>query len=92
MINTMENNDVQALIDRYISSCGDCYVIDGCLLDNYILVGDGLKTIVIKEMYLNEWSSINTVRTYNKTPKKYEKVVDLLYENETEKASKLFFS
>ena len=31
-----------------------------------------LKTFIIQEHYLNEWSSGHTVRAYNKMPKKYE--------------------
>lgn len=34
-----------------------------------------LKFIVIKEVYLNEWSSAHTIRKYNKIPKKYEKIL-----------------
>ena len=91
-INYIDYNDVTQLIDRYVSSGGDCYVIDGCLLDNYILFSEKLKTIIIKEQYLNEWSSINTIRTYNNTPKKYEKVIELLNDDRQEEARKLFFS
>lgn len=34
------------------------------------------KTCVIREIYLNEWSSAQTVRQYNRTPKKFQKIID----------------
>lgn len=91
-VNCIDCDDVKKLINRYLSSGGDCYTIEGCLLDNYLLFGEKLKTIIIKEMYLNEWSSINTIRTYNNTPKKYKKVIDLLNDDKQEEARKLFFN
>lgn len=86
------------IIDKYYDKGGIVEKIDGCLVDNYICYGDGLKTTIIKEKYLNEWSSGVTIRMYNKTPAKYDKVLDLLidfYETNEQKfydeAEKLFF-
>lgn len=36
-----------------------------------VLKCDGFKTVIIKEFYVNHWSSLHTIRCYNKTPKKY---------------------
>ena len=36
----------------------------------------GKKTIIIKEFYINAWSSGHTIRKYNKIPKKYLKLID----------------
>lgn len=67
------------------------YTIEGSLLDNYILTADNTKTAIIKEQFLNEWSSAYTIILYNKTPKKYQQVIDFLENEEQEKAEKLFF-
>ena len=63
----------QKLIDRYIGRGGEVEEIrEGILgLGKLVLTGEGLKTIIIEEVYINEWSSGHTIRKYNKTPKKY---------------------
>lgn len=68
---------VDNLIERYINRGGEIVTItDGVLgYGTTLLVGDNLKTIVIQEKYLNEWSSGHTIRTYNVTPKKYKEYV-----------------
>ena len=68
------------------------YKIDGCLLDSYIITSEKYKTAIIKEVYLNEWSSAYSVVFYNKTPLKYQKIIDLLESENYEKASKLFYA
>lgn len=85
-------NDLENLITRYSEAGGFVYTIEGSLLDNHILMGKGLKTFIVREQYLNEWSSANQIITYQKLPKKYAKVCDYLDNGETEKAEKLFFS
>lgn len=87
----------QEAVDNLFNSYEKCdnfmaYQIDGGLLDNYILMADGYKTAIIKEEYLNDWSSCYNIRMYNKTPKKYEKVIELLDNEEYEKAGKQFFA
>lgn len=67
------------------------FILEGCLLDSHILTADGCKTSIIKEVYLNEWSSAYSLTMYNKIPKKYQAVIDLLLDDESEKASKLFY-
>lgn len=76
--------------DNFID--GGIITFEGCLCDNYILFGDGLKTTIIREKYLNEWSSGSTIRMYNKTPQKYQRIIDLWTECEEEEAEKLFFA
>lgn len=63
----------QEIISRYLKLDGDVITLDeGVLgLGTIICVGEGLKTAVIQEIPLNEWSSTHSIRLYNRTPKKY---------------------
>ena len=85
---------VENLVEQYEKTGKEFYhfVIAGCLCDNHIICGDGLKTAIIREVGLNEWSSGQTIRMYNKTPEKYSKIIDLLLDGEEEQAEKLFFA
>lgn len=62
------------LIKRYLEKGGTVTTIEeGVLgLGKVVCKGDGLKTSVIIEEYINAWSSSHKVRMYNKCPKKYE--------------------
>ena len=72
---------------------GTVYIIPGCLTDNYIMVPPKqFKAIVIKEHYLNEWSSENLCSMYKKLPKKYEKVIELLEDGKEEQAYNQFWA
>ena len=75
-------NSVIRLIDRYIERGGQAHQInEGVLMYGDWVLFDtrGLwKTIIIKEVYVNEWTSKQTVRMYNKTPLKYQKIIDKL--------------
>lgn len=77
---TLEN--VGKLIDRYIERGGQVHQInEGVLMHGEWLLFDTngmLKTVIIKEVYVNEWTSKQTVRMYNKTPLKYQKIIDRL--------------
>ena len=70
---------VDELIQKYADKGGGTLQTDeGCLGSGDWLLFDHsgrLKFIVIKEVYLNEWSSAHTIRKYNKIPKKYEKIL-----------------
>lgn len=68
---------VQNIIDKYINHGGQVEEIEpGCLgYGLTICHGDGLKTCIIREQYLNEWSSGHTMRFYNKTPAKYKTMI-----------------
>ena len=77
---TLDN--VIKLIDRYIERGGQAHQInEGVLMHGDWILFDsrGLwKTIIIKEVYVNEWASKQSVRMYNKTPLKYQKIIDKL--------------
>lgn len=63
------------LINKYLEKGGNVWTLqEGCLgLGTVLCEGDaiGLKNAIIREIYLNEWSSGHTIRFYNTTPKKY---------------------
>lgn len=87
-------SNLESYITKYCEKAHDalCYVLSGSLLDNYILTSSDKKIAIIKEHYLNEYSSGHTIRFYNQLPKKYEEVITLLDNEEEEKARKLFFA
>lgn len=68
---------VDSLINKYLEAGGDAIQTDegGCGCGDWILYGDGLKTAIIKEVYLNCWSSAHTIRFYNETPAKYAAII-----------------
>lgn len=82
---------VLKLRDKYLDKDGMVYTIYGCLLDNYIFTAPNYKTTIVKEHYINEWSSAYKIIMYNETPKKYNKVIDALLDGNEEKADKLFW-
>lgn len=69
---------VEQVIDKWIAAGGEITTVkEGCLgWGLTICHGDGLKTAVITEVYLNEWSSAHTIRIYNKMPKKYKAMLE----------------
>ena len=72
---------VEELTQRYLHLGGEVETLEeGTLgLGTVLLYGaPGKKVIVIKEVYLNHWSSGHTVRMYNKIPKKYEKALEMV--------------
>lgn len=93
MITTITNEQISQIANRYINNYGgNVYEIPGTLNDNYIITAPGKKSYIIKEMYLNEWSSCNTVKRYNALPKKYAEVIYLLEAGDDEKAGRKFFA
>lgn len=66
---------VENLIKKYLNQGGLMAEVEPGVLGYGITVlyGDGLKTTVIKEVHLNDWSSGHTITKYNRCPKKYEK-------------------
>ena len=73
----------QDLIDRYVNKYGgECTELEEGVLGLGTMIlhsAEGKKTIVIKEVYLNPWSSGHTIRMYNKMPKKLEKMLDKVW-------------
>lgn len=77
---------VAELIDDYINRGGEvAYIEEGVLGYGTTLLYDlrepvHLKFVVIKEVYLNEWSSAYSIRQYNRIPQKYNKMLDEYWE------------
>jgi len=71
------------LIDKYYKQGGEAIELTpGCLgLGTTICIGEGLKSCIIQEVYLNEWSSGHKIRFYNKMPSKYNKLLNKWYKN-----------
>ena len=77
MATTYTLNACEELIELYRKHGGHAVTLeDGCLgLGLVMCFGDGLKTTIIKEKYVNEWTSVHTIRSYNDMPKKYEQLL-----------------
>lgn len=79
-MNTYKLSDCEFLITKYVNEFqGEVLIIEeGCLGLGTVLLHSaaGKKCVLIREIYLNEWSSSHTIRKYNKLPKKYQKLVD----------------
>lgn len=75
--------DVDNLIERYIKAGGEAVQTDEGSLGsgNWILFDttDNLRSFVINEVYLNEWSSAHTIRGYKNLPKKYVALLENYY-------------
>ena len=59
----LENNEVLQTREGVLGS-GD-----------WVCTAPNKKTAIIKEVFVNSWNSTHTIRMYNKTPKKYLKVL-----------------
>jgi len=68
------------LISKYVNQYnGECLEIEaGCLGLGTILLhsAEGKKSILIKEFFINAWSSGHTVKMFNKLPKKYSQLIN----------------
>jgi hypothetical protein len=75
--NTYGWQAVQNLIDKYLARGGEVIeLVEGSLgAGTTICFGEGLKTTIIQERFVNCWSSTHTIRMYNKMPKKYDKMI-----------------
>jgi len=84
-MNTYTNEAVQNLINKYIDKDGEILeVIEGCLgYGTTICSAYGCKYAVIEEIFLNSWSSTHTIKFYNNLPKKYNNLLENLYNLET---------
>lgn len=71
-------DSISQLIELYCSKGGVAYTIDEGVLGHGTLVlsAPKCKYCIIKEVYLNEWSSGHKVRFYNELPKKWEQAID----------------
>lgn len=77
-------------MNEYYDRDGSVEIIEeGTLGYGFIIMhGTGLKTSIVKEVYLNEWSSAHTIRMYNKMPKKYKQILEDYWEKEEEEIRK----
>lgn len=70
-------SSITNLIERYENRGGHFVQISEGVLGWGVCMcyGPGLKTAVITEVFINEWSSGHKIRFYNATPKKYIKYI-----------------
>lgn len=70
----------EQLIYKYLHDFGGniMEINEGCLgLGTILLYGaEGKKSYLINEVYVSAWNSSHTVKTYNKLPKKYLKLIE----------------
>lgn len=78
---TYNLSSCETLITNYIKYGGTSTVLsEGVLGLGTVLLHSaaGKKTILIKEFFINSWTSGHSVRMYNKVPKKYQTIIDKL--------------
>jgi hypothetical protein len=70
-------SEVDRLIAHYLDKGGEVYTLEeGCLGHGLmVMMGEGLKSCVVTEVFQNHWNSVHKVRLYNKLPKKYEQMM-----------------
>jgi len=75
----LSSTQISNLITKYASKGGEVMQTEegGLTSGDFLLYdpADKLKFFVIKEVFVNEWSSMQSVRGYNKIPKKYIKII-----------------
>ena len=71
---------VQELANKYAEVGGEVFEIEEGVLGwgLTVMMAEGYKTAVVKEVPLSAWSSAHTVRMYNRTPRKYLEAIDRL--------------
>jgi hypothetical protein len=70
---------VEKLAEKYIARGGTITKLRDSVLLEYglaIFQAEGAKATVVRDKFLNEWSSAYVVRMYNKLPKKYEQMLE----------------
>jgi hypothetical protein len=75
---TYSYKEAEKLIQRFneIENAQIIQTREGILgIGDWICTAPNKKTAVIKEVYLNAWNSGQTIKLYNKTPKKYLKIL-----------------
>lgn len=84
---------VNAFIEKMINDGAEVYAISGALADSYIITpSKHYKGAIIKEQYLNEWSSGQTVRHFSRISEKTQKIIDLICDGEEEQAARLLYA
>ena len=71
-------SEIDAIIETYINHGGDAVTIrEGVLGHGFMIIhAPGLKSVIVKERYLNCWSSTHQISFWNKMPKKYQAMLD----------------
>jgi hypothetical protein len=71
-------SQVDNLISQYLNKNGELLQIEeGSLGHGFlILQGEGLKTTIVKEVFISAWASGHEVTMYNKLPKKYQQIIE----------------
>ena len=74
---------VETLISEYYAKGGECIEVEPGTLGFGLTIcfGDGLKTAVVQEKYINPWNSAHTIRFYNEMPEKYGSMIENYFEN-----------
>lgn len=69
---------VEQTINNWIKAGGQIDTVEDGTLGWGLTIchGEGLKTAIITEVPLNEWSSAHTIRVYKKMPKKYRQMLE----------------
>lgn len=69
-----------SLINEYLRLSEDSIVYQydagGVGIGNWICGAPGYKWAIIKEVYLNEWGSAQSIRMYNELPKCYAAILE----------------
>lgn len=75
---TISLKSSEELIQHYHNNGGQHTTIkEGVLgLGKVVCYGEGLKTTIITEYFINPWASGHKVRMYNTTPKKYKQYIN----------------
>lgn len=79
---TYNLKQIDNLIDKYVNTFGgEVSTLEEGVLGYGLTVlhgAKGKKSIIIKEIYLNAWSSTHSVRMYNSLPIKYQNILNNL--------------
>ena len=71
------NEAVQKVLDLYQQREGyEAAYMSGSLLDDIVATAIGCKTMVAREVFVNEWTSAYSIRFYNECPRKYRKLLN----------------
>lgn len=69
---------VDKLMNEYIEKGGEIIQMRDPVLGcgDILMYGDGLKTTVVTEVYLDMYSSAHKIRMYHKIPEKYKRIIE----------------
>lgn len=64
---------IDQLIKHYLDANGEAVQLEEGVLGHgkMLLMASGKKFTIVNEVAISEWSSMHTIRMYNKLPKKY---------------------